>query len=117
MLKNIISFLLFVFFTQTVLAGIDMHNGSDNIDATDIIEHYVDVHIEASQCQFDLETGHHDNLEDDHQHSCHGHTTSFPFSDYSLPNLKLTRFYSDFMYVFSEHSTALSIAYRPPIVS
>jgi len=30
MLKKIASFLLFVFFTQTVLAGIDMHNDTKN---------------------------------------------------------------------------------------
>lgn len=121
MLKNIASFLLFVFFTQTVLAGIDMHNDSKNDGSIDIVEHYVDEHTSASLCETKPSNDSHEITAhsdiDEHHHSCHGHTTSFPFSSFTLPNLNSNPFNSNFFYQFTDHSAVLSTALRPPIAS
>lgn len=121
MLKTIASFLLLVFFSQTVLAGIDMHNDPQNDGSLDIVEHYIDEHTSTSQCETKSETDSHDMTShtdtDEHHHSCHGHTTSFPFSDFILADLDSTRFYSTFFYKCADHSALLSTAFRPPIAS
>jgi hypothetical protein len=121
MSKTIASFLLFVFFTQTVLAGIDIHNDPQNDDPIDILEHYIDEHTSASLCETNSSGDPHDitshNDHDEHHHSCHGHTTSFPFSSFTLPNLISNPFNSNFFYQFIDHSAVLSTALRPPIAS
>ena len=121
MLKTIASFLLLVFFTQTVLAGIDMHNDPKNDGSIDIVEHYIDEHTSASLCETNSSEDSHDITShsdtDEHHHSCHGHTTSFPFTSFTLPNLDSNPFNSTFFYEFTDHSADLSTALRPPIAS
>ena len=121
MLKSIASFLLFVFFTQTVLAGIDMHTDLQNNDSIDIVEHYIDDHTSASLCEIDSSDDSHDitshSDQDEHHHSCHGHTTTFPFTSVALPTLDSNPFNSTFFYKLTDNSTDLSTALRPPITS
>ncbi|MCU7800055.1 MAG: hypothetical protein KZQ70_07900 [gamma proteobacterium symbiont of Lucinoma myriamae] len=126
--------MLFVFFTQTVLAGIDLHNGSDNANSSDIIEHYIDVHsINAystvHQCDSELENKSNNtivysdtnNVQHDHQHnkqhSCHGHMTSFSFIEFSIFTFNYSHFSSTFSYLFNNYSAIVSPADRPPITS
>lgn len=119
MLKNIILFLLFVFVTQTVLAGIDLHNGSDNDNSFDIIEHYIDAH----HCDIDSIK---DNVkhsvdqqyeQHNEQHSCHGHMTPFSFIEFSIFTSNYSHFSSTFSYLFNDYSAIVSPADRPPIAS
>ena len=121
MLKAIASFLLFVFITQTVLAGIDMHNDPENDSPIDIVEHYIDEHTSASLCETKTSGDSHDMTShtevDEHHHSCHGRTTTFPFTNFTLPNLDYTPFNSTFFYKFVDYSAVLNTAFRPPIVS
>ncbi|MCW8932381.1 MAG: hypothetical protein OQL19_19365 [Gammaproteobacteria bacterium] len=110
MLNKIIFLLLFVFFTQTVLAGIDLHAGEKN-NTADVSEHFIDKHS-IVHCDTDK---HQD--EEFHQHSCHGHSTSFTFTNFSIPGLNFTRFSSTFPHVLSENSIILNTDHRPPIAS
>ena len=119
MLKTIASFLLFIFFTQTVLAGIDMHNDPKNEGSIDIVEHYIDEHTSAALCETNSSDDPHDitnhSEADEHHHSCHGHTTTYPFTSFTLPSLDSTPFNSVFFYQFIDHSAVLNTAFRPPI--
>ena len=129
MFKKIITFLLFVFFTQTVLAGFDLHYGSENNASSDIVEHYIDAHSAIELCDYNSEnnsnnmTVHsgiddaHHNDSDKHQHSCHGHTISFTYTNFSILNFDFTHFPSTFFYVFIKPSIIVSPAYRPPIAA
>ena len=111
MLKKIILFLLFVFFTQTVLAGIDLHSGLLSDTEFDVSEHYIDIH---SAVHSDVDESQDNDI---HEHSCHGHLTSFTHTNFIIPGFNFTRFYSTFPHVLTENSIILSTDHRPPIAS
>lgn len=133
MFKKSISLLLLLFFTQTVLAGIDLHHGISNDNSFDIVDHYIDAHHSdagtAHQYNIDTEkyshkTGvNHDadntslNDDDFHHHGCHGHTTYYSFNSTSFLNIAFVNYPGNFNYILNENSITLSTAYRPPITS
>lgn len=91
--------------------GIDLHSGLKNNTAFDVSEHYIDIH---STVHSDIDNPQ-DN--DNHEHSCHGHLTSFTYTNFIIPGFNFTRFHSTFPHVLTEDSIILSTDYRPPIAS
>lgn len=124
MLKKTISLLLLLFITQTALAGIDLHHTSDNPDSgtfqsVDIVIHYIDAHeLDYNKCN--LDNGQADTSPDNPgphsiHHECHGHTTSFTFTDILFANVFFSHFYTRFAYTLSAYSITLKSPKRPPI--
>ncbi len=125
--RKIIPLLLFLFFTQTVLAGIDVHahQGNDNnsefsLDefSLDIVQHYIDSH--SALCSFEHNSSTADMDDSQHQqsshhHDCHGHTPSFTFTHNSFSDFIFSSFSTPFNYQLSDYSITLDLAYRPPI--
>ncbi len=128
MFKKTIFFLLLLFITQTALAGIDLHHASVNKvtgnNSVDIVEHYIDTHgLEYSvghQCDPDSKNAMADTAHDDsslHHHDCHGHTTSFTFTSFSIVNTFFTPLYTRFFYTLYDYSITLNSPQRPPIAA
>jgi hypothetical protein len=147
MLKKSIILVLVLFFTQSVLAGIDLHANTNNMtdnNATttiDIIEHYIDSHnvfssinhkcqFDSSEIQSDNTHSHTKNTDSDdqsvtshdytashHHHECHGHTTALTFTSTSSLHLIFTTFQSRFSYILSDYSITLKSPKRPPIAA
>ena len=129
MYKKTIAFFLLLFLTQTVLAGIDLHHASVNNNSieegtTDIFEHYVDTHnLDYSvnhQCDSHSETSESpidSSNSNSHHHDCHGHSTSYSFTHYSLIDANYSSFFTHYTYTLSDYSITLSLPKRPPIHS
>ncbi len=119
--KSIFLFLL-LFFAQTVLAGIDLHDAtvsnSIKVNQTiDITDYYIDIHYCNAQTDSHID----DSIDSSnsishasHHHDCHGHTTPCVFSSNIEGTLSLTLFYSPFSYIFSDYFTNLASPQRPP---
>jgi len=127
MFKKTITFFLLLFLTQTVLAGIDLHHSSVNNNSVehDILDHYVDTHgLDYSvnhQCDSASNLAssslHADGSSDIHHHDCHGHSTPYSFTHFSLTDVKYTSFFTHHTYTLSDYSVTLSLPKRPPIHS
>ena len=122
MYKTKIIFLLLLFFTQSVLAGVDLHyhseiNGIVVNQSTDIIEHYIDVHYTVkNSVQDDNSLDASDSMNHaNHHHECHGHSTLFSFFVSNSNDLTFTVFYSQFHYTLNDYFTNLTFPKRPPI--
>ena len=127
MLKKTITFFLFLFLTQAVLAGIDLHhapvnNNSAENGTTNILHHYVDTHaLDYSvehPCSYGSQLADSSlDTENNHHHDCHGHTTSYSFTHISLTEENHTSFFTHYTYFLSDYSVILSSPKRPPILS
>jgi hypothetical protein len=134
MLQKTSLFLLLLFFIQTVFAGIDLHHNSNNNlsnnNTNNILEHYIDLHVHKKNPQEKMNSPSFDPLNvthidfndfsadgSVHHHDCHGHITSFSFSQYSLIILNPMVFNTGFNYYLSDYSIILNFPKRPPIFS
>ena len=135
MFKKTIALFLFLFLTQTVLAGIDLHHGSINNsvehDKVDILDHYIDTHGLGYSINHQCDSASNlassslhadgsllaDGSSDIHHHDCHGHSTSYSFTHYSLIDANHSSFFTHYTYTLSDYSITLSLPKRPPIHS
>jgi hypothetical protein len=128
MYQRSIILLLFLFFTQSVLAGLDLHyhSASDGIksgQSIDIIEHSIDAHYISNNVDHSCDTQTDNSVIDNadsvthanHHHDCHGHTTSCAFSSNNNDNLSFTSFYTHFYYTLNDYFINLTSPQRPPI--
>jgi len=118
MYKKTIFLLLLLFFAQTVLAGIDLHDAtvsnSIKVNQTiDISDYYIDIHYCNAQTDSHIDSS--DSISHaSHHHDCHGHATSCVFFSNVEKTLFLTVFYSHFSYILSDYFTNLAFPQRPP---
>ena len=118
--KKFISYLLlFLFSTQTVVAGIDLHTIVEKDALVDISHHYIDEHSKQSLCEIDssdniskLSDSEHDDAS---HHGCSGHLTLFSINSVSCYEIHhLTH-----EVIISKITNTISINYspllRPPI--
>ena len=120
--KTLSCFCLFLFCTQTVLAGIDVHYGQQSDTYIDIVHHYIDDHNAENHCNFVSDNG--DKTNDDkstqseiHHHACDGHVVSFLFENTPYLGVNYLPSTETFIYFINLHSITVSPFFRPPIFS